>query len=447
MGQIVAPPPAGAAMPVYAGGVAMPSPVPGLCNNLLITFGVVDAGQMVKLRDWLEFAHGLGCEGTKKSVETVVMCMSNAVEMYHQYIRRSEFLQEEINRLKSEAYVKDQERIASAHNSEDALADANRAHEVMVLNLEDKHKAEADSAYERHRLAEEKLETDLFNLHEELEKVRREHAAAMEAATADFRGTIRALEAQVREGATHMEQLAAENEALRLRTPSTEALQAELARVTAERDRALGQLTRVRDLTTTSDVHEGLFYDRIALDGATCPVFLGTGCVVSMRMLIGMWAQGPGQFDGEVHRAVICPKTREQTFVAPKAQVDFVRGVAEAIGIDVALPLRFEYTMPPRGGWVEFSFYDQIAIASKVCKIFRRRSVDAGDFVIVGFSTMKMVFSLTEVLLDIPDDDGIRFHTRLSFHVQSLMGDANSIMQGRAVLTPGWNPFPNMELV
>ena len=445
MGQIAVPPPTGPAIHMYPGGVHVPSPVPGLSDNLLISFGVMDLEQRVKFKGWLEFSHGMGCEGTRMGVERVVFCMGNAVEIYHKFQRQADFFQEEICRLKSEAFVRDQERITMAHNSDDALADANRAHEVMVLNLEDKHKAETESAYERHRSAEEKLETDLFNLHEELSKVQREHAAAMEAATAEFRATIHGLEAQVREGVTRMEQLAAENEALRLQTPPMEALQAELARMTLERDNAMGQLARVRDLTTSSGVHEGLFYDRISFDGAACPVFLGTGCVVSMRSLIRMWAQGPGQFDGEPHRTVLCPKSREQTFVAPKAQAEFVRGVAEAIGMDVAVPLRFEYTMPPRGDWVEFSFYDQIAIASKVCKIFRRRSVDARDFVIVG--NMRIVFSLAEVVLEIPDEDGNRFHTRLSFHVQSLQGDANSIMQGRVVLTPGWNPFPNMELV
>jgi hypothetical protein len=70
--------------------------------------------------------------------------------------------------------------------------------------------------------------------------------------------------------------------------------------------------------------------------------------------------------------------------------VDFARALAMTLGLDAAMPLRFEYTKPPTGEWTGLAFYDQIAIASRLCKIHRRMCVDAGDFVVVGNGTMKV---------------------------------------------------------
>ena len=396
----------GPVAPALDGGsaaVEIPSVVPGLSDNLLITFGVVQPHERQKLRDWLEFAHGLGCDGTKLSVETVVSCMNNAVDIYHQFRRRTELLQGEIARMQDEMGQRERDFIARGQSGDDALVALTREHELMVLNLEERFRAEAETADERHRASENRVETDLFNLTEELSRVQREHGVAMETVTAELKGLARSLEEQVAANAA----LVAENEGLR-------------------------NAARVRTLTADG----GVFFDRVSMAEAACPVFLGTGCVISMRTLVGMWVDGPGQFDGEIHRSVICPKTHEQTFVAAKEQLEFVRSVGVALGLDVAVPMRFEYTSPPDGSWTEFAFVDQIALASKTAKIYRRRAVGPGDFVLVGQGVMKVVFSV----------DSGDSHARLSMYVQSLTGDATMVMQGRVVLAAGWNPFPNMDL-
>lgn len=415
------------------GGAFAPSPaVPFLSDDVLIRFGVTDPAQRRKLSDWLKFAHGLGCDGTRQSVETIVRCMNNAVDIYHQFQQRSEYMQLEINRMFDDNIRKDREKTALQTSKDDALAKMLREHEVLVLTMQDQFKTDMDGAEDQHRVTEQRLETDLINLNDELQQMQRDHTTAMEAAAAEVRTLT-----------TRVVQLELENEALQLQGDNA-ALQEALTLMTAERD---GMAERLQRIDALSSNRQGLLYDRIALDAASCPVFLGTGCVIGMRSLIRMWAQGPGLFDGEAHRAVTCPRTLEQTFVAPRAQVDFVRDMAEAVGVDVAVPLRFEFTKPPRGEWTEFILHDQIALASRVCKIYRRRSIEAGDFVIAGLGTLKVVFALGETLLEIPDEDGTRFRPKLSFHVQSLMGDANAVMRGRVVVAADWNPFPYMDVV
>ena len=415
------------------GGVFVPSlVVPLLSEDVLIRFGVTDVRQRRKLSDWLKFAHGMGCDGTRQSVETIVRCMNNAVDIYHQFQQRTEYMQLELNRMFDDGARKDREKVTLQTTKDDALAQMSREHEVLVLTLQDQFKTDVDVVEDRHRINEQRSETDLINLNDELLQMQRDHTTAMEAAGAEVRVLT-----------THVAQLELENEALHLQG-NDEALREELRRMTAERDEMAERLQRIDALRLS---RQGLLYDRIALDAASCPVFLGTGCVMSMRSLVKMWAQGPGLFDGEAHRVITCPRTLEQTFVAPRAQVDFVRDMAQAVGVDVAIPLCFQFTKPPRGEWTEFTFYDQIALASRVCKIYRRRSVEAGDFVIAGTGTLKVVFALGETILEIPEDDGNRFRPKLSFHVQSLTGDANAVMQGRVVMAVDWNPFPQMDVV
>jgi hypothetical protein len=144
-----------------------------------------------------------------------------------------------------------------------------------------------------------------------------------------------------------------------------------------------------------------------------------------MRTLIEMWMQAPNMFDGEVHRPVAYNGVT--TFVAPREQVEFVFDVAKALGISSEIPMCCEYTKPPHGDWTKFALYDQVAMASKICMLYRRQSVESTDCLMVGEGEMKVVFSLK--------------NGKLAFHAQSLVGEAVAIMEGRIMHAAGWNPF------
>jgi hypothetical protein len=50
--------------------------------------------------------------------------------------------------------------------------------------------------------------------------------------------------------------------------------------------------------------------------------------------------------------------------------MEFVQKVAAATGMDMKLPLAFEYTKMPSGEWTAFGVYDQVIFFSFDVKVF-----------------------------------------------------------------------------
>lgn len=137
-----------------------------------------------------------------------------------------------------------------------------------------------------------------------------------------------------------------------------EIMRVAMAQANLEKNHAMNEMVPVQKMKSK----EGVFYDPVSFATAVCPVLLCTGCVLSYKTIIDMWAAGPGRNDGEITRSVKCAVSGMQTCVSSKLEMEFVQKVAAATGMNMKLPLVFEYTKMPSGEWTAFGVYDQVFI-------------------------------------------------------------------------------------
>ena len=377
-------------------------------NSLLHNFGVTNPEQKQRIVDVLQFIQTVGSDSLRQSFRSILECMATAVSVHRHDNDQMAKMRTEINRLYDLVDAGEVERRKTQVAMDERVFSMDIGRDLCFSYLRE----DGDDEVQSLRDAVSRLELANTSLNDELIRVESEVETKVDEQVALVRATMHDFEAECGQKTAQLNAAQAEMAKLRQKESDMEASSASLQE----------QVKGVVGLQSRG----GLLFDKIALATVSCPIFLLSGDVISMRTLIEMWMQGPSPFDGEVHRPVVY--SGATTFVAPREQVEFVFGVAEALGISVEFPMHCEY-QKVRGvdEWTQFALYDQVAMASKICKLYRYQTVGPTDFVVVGGGEMKIVFSL---------QDG-----HLGFHVQPLVGNATAIMEGRVILEKGWTPF------
>jgi hypothetical protein len=376
-------------------------------NSLLHNFGVTNPEQKQRIVDVLQFIQTVGSDSLRQSFRSILECMATAVSVHRHDSDQMAKMRTEINRLYDLVDAGEVERRKTQVAMDERVFSMDIGRDLCFSYLRE----DGDDEVQSLRDAVSRLELANTSLNDELIRVESEVETKVDEQVALVRATMHDFEAECGQKTAQLNAAQAEVAKLRQKESDMEASSASLQE----------KISGVVGLQSRG----GLFFDKIALATVSCPIFLASGDVISMRTLIEMWMQAPNMFDGEVHRPVAYNGVN--TFVAPREQVDFVFNVAKALGISAEIPMSCEYTKPPQGDWTKFALYDQVAMASRICKLYRRQMVEPSDFVVVGGGEMKVIFSLK---------DG-----KLAFHVQSLVGEAVAIMEGRIMLSAGWNPF------
>ena len=181
-------------------------------------------------------------------------------------------------------------------------------------------------------------------------------------------------------------------------------------------------LCRVQAMPTFRDKTNGF--------QASCPVPTRTGFIDSLRNVILQWNSTPSDNEGEIHASFRCPITGFTTSIASSEQMNLIRSIAFDAGLSTNPPFYIQYLDPIRDSWEEFTFAEQVAMISRVCKIFRRKVVDsASDHLVVANGNMLLTFYLYQT------DDA---HWTLAFHLKSLVS-TDPPPRVRMIIT---DPFP-----
>ena len=377
-------------------------------NSLLHNFGVERAEHKQSIMDVLEFMDKLGSDGLRASFRAILGCMVSAVNAQRNATEQMDKMEAEVKRLYAMWESSEMEKRRAEVSMDEQLASFGQGNDLELSFFQ----GEEDDAGESLGAKVARLEEENLRLNNLLIEREEDVGSKVDDTRAEYEEKTARLEKECEDTAAKVKAMEAEMALFRGKVSDMDASSAGLR----------ARIARVDGLQKPG----GIFFDKIVQTAISCPILLASGDVISMRTLIEMWMQGPGVFDGEAHRPVMYNK--EITFVAPREQAEVVFGVAKALGISVEFPMRCEYRkVPGVEQWTQFALYDQVAMASKMCKLYRYQTVGPTDFVLVGGGEMKIVFSL---------QDG-----NLGFHVQPLVGHAAVIMEGRVIMEKGWTPF------
>jgi len=182
----------------------------------------------------------------------------------------------------------------------------------------------------------------------------------------------------------------------------------------------------------------GIFHDRNVGDDVICPIMCSSGVIASMKTVVAEWAKSGGGCDGNVERTFKCFETGKDVMVVSRPVFESIWTISTAMGINMETPCTFEYSV--NGSLVTFPVYDVLAIASRVCKIYRDGCGDEEKMMMLKGGTLVM-FNLSDA------EDSSR--KRLSFAVQKMVpGSTSAVYPGIFRITDrSWDPFGNMDFI
>jgi hypothetical protein len=182
----------------------------------------------------------------------------------------------------------------------------------------------------------------------------------------------------------------------------------------------------------------GKYHEPGTGEEVVCPVMCSSGVVASMKSVISAWAKSGGGSDGNVERTFKCFETGKDVTVVSRPVFEAFWVISTAVCVNMEPPCAFEYSVD--GDLVSFPVYDVLAIASRVCKIYRDGCGDDEKMMMLKGGTLIM-FSLS--------DAEYSERKRLSFAVQKMIpGSASAVYSGIFRITDrSWNPFVNMDFV
>ena len=118
------------------------------------------------------------------------------------------------------------------------------------------------------------------------------------------------------------------------------------------------------------------FQDKTTGLPAVCPIPTKSGFIDSFHNIMSQWMSTPSDNEGELHASFRCAVTGAPTSVASVEQVTLVRAIACDMNYPVKPPLYLEIFNETSNQWEEFSFIEQLTMISKMCKIYRRKTMD-----------------------------------------------------------------------
>lgn len=130
-----------------------------------------------------------------------------------------------------------------------------------------------------------------------------------------------------------------------------------------------------------------------------CPVPIRTGFMMQLYDVYTQWKNSACDNEGSFYATFQCPFTGQTTSLATSEQVYLLSKIAANLRISMAMPLRFQHFS--RGKWVDFSFYDQIAIVSMCCKLHRTGTANAAENVLVCQGVLVLVVHILDNVVDL----------------------------------------------
>ena len=154
------------------------------------------------------------------------------------------------------------------------------------------------------------------------------------------------------------------------------------------------------------------FRDKMVGMPSICPVPTKSGYIDSFRNIVQYWMSNPTESEGELHATFPCRITGYATALASIEQIYLIHSIAA----DMSLPLQPPFVLQCQGDsedcWEELAFHEQLAMAATICKIYRRKSVNAEvDHHIVMSGRYVLSFSFTQA----PDTSHV-----MNFHLTPL---------------------------
>jgi len=225
--------------------------------------------------------------------------------------------------------------------------------------------------------------------------------ARIESLIQDKDNTIKQYESERRHMIPKMIELDEGNNALREKLQTAQAeiriLETRCAAVEERLTAALAELDdRQSKHQQLTSIPGAPFYDNATQSAMECPVLQSNGYIVPLKTVISQWFSTVAPDDGTIHRTYICPLTRTPTTLASIATQYRIREIAYHTGIDVTLPLVFNY-LSENGHVVEFSFQDQLSITAKLCTIQTMQMSECVERIIVQNNTVALEINATVV--------------------------------------------------
>jgi hypothetical protein len=250
-------------------------------NALLHNFGLVMPEQKQRIIDMLHFVETMGCESLRTSFRSIMSCMSKAMEVHRHLGEERGVMQAEIDKLYALVEAGEVEKRKAQISLDEQLVSMDCRDVGFLYLRDDDDKIEEEMLALRNTVG--RLEDANTSLNEELVRVDGDVDARVEERVGIIRASLRDFETECMEKAAQLDGARGEVESLSQKVSDLQSANS-------------AKLSKMHALQMPG----GLFFDRVSQTAVGCPIFLASGAVVSVRSLIDMWTQEPG----EVHRAV-----------------------------------------------------------------------------------------------------------------------------------------------
>jgi hypothetical protein len=377
--------------------------------DALHAFGIIEYRDQVQLTRFLQLGYELGYDGNLcKSIGTVVRYMKSFMTSSKRIKDANEALEAEKLDLLQQLQQKETEVVAMG-----MLKDREYGQRLELLEAELRQKGlDMENAGSKHCTEIERMSLDCESAREEMDRVQ-QACTQKDAIIEGLRKRVSELEGECDAMKPLKDQVASlkmQNMALSEAQSLTQSM--------------VDSVNHMREF--------GMFHDRTLHEEMACPVLCCSGAMASMKSVVTSWAESGGNSDGTIERTFRCSETGKMTTIVPQPQFEVVQKLASAICINMEPPCTFEYGS--EGHVTTCSVYDILAIASRVCKIFREKSVDDEEMMMLKGGLVVM-FYLTDV-------EGTS-RKRLGFSVHKMQkGSASTVHAGRFRVTDrNWNPF------
>jgi len=391
------------------------APAEPVLENLVVdpdalhAFGIIDHADQCQLTTFWKLGYELGHDGRLgRSIATVARYMRSFMASSKGIKDANDLLEAEKLDLVRQIQHKETEVVAMA-----MAKDQEYGPRIESLEAEVRQKGlDIENTNASHALELERISRDFESAKEEMDRC--QTLCTQKDATIDRQGTrISELEKSLVEFNSLKDQL--------------ESLQHQ--NIALSEAQTLSQVL----VDSVNNVREfGMFHDKQLHEEMVCPVMCCSGKMMSMKSVVSIWAESCGNSDGSIGRTFRCVETGKPTTIAPQPQFEVVQKLASVIGINVEPPCTFEYGSG--GDVTQCSVYDVLAVVSRVCKIYREKSVDDDEMVMLNGGVMVMFY--------LSDIEGTE-RKRLGFSVQKILrGVPSTVYAGRFRINDrSWNPF------
>ena len=289
----------------------------------------------------------------------------------------------------------------------------------------------------------EALENDLRQKGLDIENLQSIHAtdiARLQRDCESARNEMDRVQRMCDERDVELAELRSHNAALRSSSDEIQSLRARVAALEGQ-NALLAQAQNLSQplVDSVNSLREfGIFHEKSTGEEIVCPVMCSSGVVASMKSVISAWAKSGGGSDGNVERTFKCFETGKDVTVVARPVFEAFCIISTAMCVSMEAPCTFEYSVD--GNLVSFPVYDVLAIASRVCKIYRDGCGDDEKMMMLKGGTLIM-FNLS--------DAEYSDRKRLSFAVQKMVpGSTSAVYSGIFRITDRvWNPFETMDFI